>query len=66
MLNLDARELATVVAALRYMRNDMDAEWWNGAEIATPHGNTKPLSAAEIEALCQRLDSPAERLDARA
>lgn len=56
---LDGRELATVLAALRhYQRWHRDDDEFN--EIATNCGTLEPLTAEEIDALCERLNSEAE------
>jgi hypothetical protein len=56
MINL--RELSTVLAALRYMQGDMEAEGseWTHGDIATDAGNVTPLSVKDIDALCEKLN----------
>lgn len=66
---LDGRELATVLAALRYWQRTRpqgttntlygkdlsDAALMEG-DIATDGGSLKPLAANEIDSLCERLN----------
>jgi hypothetical protein len=66
---LDGRELATVLAALRYWQRTRpqgttntlygkdlsDAAPMEG-EVATDGGSLKPLAANEIDSLCERLN----------
>ncbi len=54
-MELDRRELATVLAALRYWRRE--GLWSDGREreIATSDDKFDELSATEIDALCERL-----------
>lgn len=55
---LNERELATVLAALRYYQNDLrdDGAAFAHGDIATDGGTLQPLSADEIDALCERLN----------
>jgi hypothetical protein len=55
---LTSRELATVLAALRYWQRDLESadEIIDGGEHFS---DQLPLSAAEIDALCERLNCPA-------
>jgi hypothetical protein len=60
--HLDRRELATILAALRFHQDEnlssgppiADA---CSADIASDGGTLTPLSTAEIDALCRRLNS---------
>ena len=58
---IDDRELATILAALRYHQDENQAGG-NGTidqaiqEIATDGGQLKPLTSGEIDQLCQRLN----------
>lgn len=55
----NTRELATVLAALRYWQeckaHAMKDRWIRGT--ATDGGNVRPLDVAEIDALCERLNA---------
>jgi len=53
---LSDRELATVLAALRYWQRGPGVETEPEWDIATNGGALKALDHAEIDALCQRLD----------
>ena len=57
-MTLSARELGTVLAALRYWQN-RDPYWSEGLlvnSIATDDGSFEPLSAEEIDELCERIN----------
>lgn len=64
-LKVDSRQLATVLAALRYYQNDMDDDRLSpdvdpeGAlhNIATDGGTHEALSVVEIDSLCEQLNS---------
>ena len=49
---LNARELATVLAALRYWQQNPDEDLIDGGQHFTEHS---PLTPNEIDALCERL-----------
>ena len=51
---VDDRELATILAGLRFHQAENLA---GNAEIATSCGTLEPLSAAEIDQLCERLNT---------
>ncbi len=54
MLDLTSRELATVLAALRYWQADIqDPSFQFGDHFA----DERPLSAVEIDDLCEKLNS---------
>ncbi len=56
------RELATVLAALRYWQQDLDAQEPNDEESGpiSPHFDEhEPLSSKEVDELCQRLNTGA-------
>lgn len=55
---LSCRELATVLAALRYWQRDLESadELFDGGGHFADH---VPLSAAEIDELCERLNATA-------
>jgi hypothetical protein len=55
---LSDRELATVLAALRYWQREVeeDAEMRDGLEGHGHFTEEKPLTVAEIDALCERLN----------
>jgi len=58
---LDDRELATVLAALRYWQRE---GWISGGhehDIATNGDTLEPLGADEIDALCERLNAGAAK-----
>lgn len=60
MHKLSNRELATVLAALRYWRQDLDAdaEDEEGIGPISPHFTEhQPLSVEQIDELCERLNS---------
>lgn len=54
-IDLDARELATVLASLRYWQERQPA-FDELDSIATDGGTMEQLSAAEIDGLCERLN----------
>lgn len=59
MLKLNARELATVLAALRRWQEHLDPVNCHGGdlrEIATACGTVKQLTIEEINALCEWLN----------
>ena len=55
---LTSRELATVLATLRYWQRDLESadEIFDGGEHFADH---VPLSAAEMDELCERLNGTA-------
>jgi hypothetical protein len=57
--NLSDRELATVLASLRWWQSHMEA-WGrmplDHEEIATNLGEIDPLNAEEIDELCERIN----------
>jgi hypothetical protein len=53
---LDGRELATVLAALRYWQRQGLMSAGGEHDIATDGGQLAPLTSAEIDALCARLN----------
>lgn len=53
---LDSRELATVFAALRYWQREGRRSAGGEHDIATDGDHSAPLSAAEIDRLCERLN----------
>ena len=53
---LDARELGTVLAALRYWQREGLMNGGHEQDIATNGGEVEPLNADEIDALCERLN----------
>lgn len=57
--NLDEREAATVLAALRHWQRGLgdDVETSEVDDIATNGGTLEALSEAEIDALCERLNA---------
>lgn len=57
-IEIDDRELATILAALRmFQRNDRDFEL---TEIQTDNGLFTALSDEEIDTLCERINSEFE------
>jgi hypothetical protein len=59
-LTVTARELATILAALRYWQGELsDNDGVDALEndIATDGGTLKPLTVEEIGALCERLNT---------
>lgn len=57
-----ARELATILAALRFYQEQIErSDDWPAQSIATNEGEFDPLTPQEIDALCERLNcSPAD------
>jgi hypothetical protein len=57
-LKLTDRELATILAALRYWDREIVASrrWASEIDIATDGGNHVPLDTAQVNALCERLN----------
>ena len=54
-MNLSDREMATVLAALRYWQDEMGC---HGRAAYPEHfEETEPLTAPEIDALCERLNA---------
>lgn len=53
-MRLTDRELATVLAALRYWQIDLDAN--NGVPICEHFEDVTPLTVDEIDELCERLN----------
>ncbi|MGA8763805.1 MAG: hypothetical protein WB562_13150 [Candidatus Sulfotelmatobacter sp.] len=53
---LDRRELATVLAALRYWQREGLMSGGHEQDIATDAGELEPMKAEEIDALCERLN----------
>ena len=56
-MKLDKRELATVLAALRFYSECWDRIGNDINEIASDGGNVEPLYPDEIDALCERLNT---------
>jgi hypothetical protein len=58
-VSLDSAELATVLAALRYWQQDLEA---NGAEpvISEHFEDVKPLTPDQIDDLCERINCSPE------
>lgn len=56
---LTARELATVLAGLRYWQREGLTSCGGEHDIATDGGALAPLGSAEIDLLCERLNAPA-------
>ena len=54
---MNKRELATVLAALRYWQRKLPIGAKPEADIATD-GGIEPLSAEEIDALCEKINCP--------
>jgi hypothetical protein len=62
-LRIDARELATILAALRFhpdenLQGDPGLSGTSVQDIASNSGMLKPLDFHEMNALCQRLNVP--------
>lgn len=55
-MRLDSRENSTVLAALRWWQASVCPSW-DAMEIASDGGNIEPLTADEIDALCERINS---------
>jgi len=63
LLDLDGRELATVLAALRYyqsenLQDDGAVADQAAGDIASDSGRFQPLTREEVDGLCERLNSP--------
>lgn len=58
-MNLNAREMATVLAALRYWAREGLGSGGHERDIATDGDLLEPLTGEEIAALCERLNAPA-------
>ena len=56
LLKATARELATILAALRFWQ-EQDAPPAHQYDIATDCGEFEPLDSDEIDALCERLNA---------
>lgn len=57
-VDLDYRELSTILAALRYWtREGLRAGDCAEADIADDGGNITPLDAPEIDDLCERINT---------
>jgi hypothetical protein len=54
--NIESRELATVLAALRYWQREGIHSGGHEQDIAADGDTIKPLTADEIDALCERLN----------
>jgi hypothetical protein len=54
-LKIDERELATILAALRFWQAQ-DAPPARQYDIATDCGEIDPLTVGEIDALCERIN----------
>lgn len=61
MQSLSNRELATILAALRYWQGMQleDVRAFDCETIATDGGTLEPLEPEEIDALCERLNTAA-------
>jgi hypothetical protein len=57
---LDTRELATVLAALRYWQREGFMSNGHEHSIASNDGDVKPLSMSEIDRLCERFEDAHE------
>ena len=55
-MTMDNRELATVLAALRYWQREGLMSAGHEQEIATDQGAFEALSKWEIDALCEKLN----------
>lgn len=55
-MQLDDRELATILAALRFWQRRSFGQGWAESEIATEGGTLCPLNTPEIDDLCERLN----------
>lgn len=53
---MDSRELATVLAALRYWQREGLMSDGHEQDIATDQGTVDRLSSEEIDGLCERLN----------
>lgn len=59
-MKLGPRELATVLAGLRYWQRLGVGEGGPEEDIATDGGSIEPLNEVEIDALCERLNTEVE------
>jgi EAL domain-containing protein (putative c-di-GMP-specific phosphodiesterase class I) len=59
-MNLDKRELGTVLAALRHWQNGGIGAPDGFSDIATEDGEMEPLSVHEVDTLCERLNGPGD------
>jgi hypothetical protein len=57
-ISLNQRELGTTLAALRYWQREGLASSGGEHDIANDSGAIEPLSADEIDALCERINGP--------
>lgn len=58
-LKLDERELATVLAALRYWQKNLKQTTWQDKcflDIASDNGRLEPLDIVDIDILCELLN----------
>lgn len=55
-MQLDSRQLATILAALRYWQREGFMSSGHEMDIATDGGILRPLNGAEIDLLCERLN----------
>ena len=55
-INLSSRELATVLAALRYWQRAGVMSCWYEKEIATNGGEFDEMTATQIDDLCERIN----------
>lgn len=62
-LNVDEREFATILAALRYWQRKEPLYDSLEADIATDCGTLDPLTADQIDSLCERLNTSVTRDD---
>jgi len=53
---LTARELATILAALRHWQTTLPESAEAFEDIATDGGRLEPLTVAEVDGLCKRLN----------
>jgi hypothetical protein len=53
---LSTRETATILAALRYCQSNIYLHRTEERDIATNYGEFEPMSDAEIDELCERLN----------
>lgn len=56
-VQLSRRELCTALAALRYWQNEYGQDGFNPADSVHFAEGVKPLSAEEIDALCERINT---------
>ena len=57
---IDSRELSTILAALRYWQREGLMSCGHEGSIACNGGDIKPLTATEIDDLCERLNCEEE------